>query len=84
MRFTKERADPANAGFKKAFELFDKIKAEIPQESKVSFADLYILGGYTAIEVTGGPLRIWKSRLHSPRGNRYVWSNWLPVRRWEA
>jgi len=53
MRFEAERNDPENAGFEKALSLFEKVKAKHPD--LLSFADLYVLGGYVAIEWTGGP-----------------------------
>lgn len=52
MRFAAEQADPENAGLGKARALLEPIKK---QHSWMSYADLYILAGYVAIEFAGGP-----------------------------
>jgi len=52
MRFPAEQADPENAGLGKARSLLEPIKQKHPW---ISYADLYILAGYVAIEVSGGP-----------------------------
>lgn len=52
MRFAAERGDGENAGLDKAVAVLHKIHAKHPW---MSIADLYVLGGYVAIEATGGP-----------------------------
>lgn len=52
MRFPVERADPENAGFAKAFDVLGKIQQRHPW---LSYADLYVLAGYVALEESGGP-----------------------------
>lgn len=61
MRFETERNDPENSGFKLAFDLFDELKEKVKASSEISFADLYILGGYVAIEYSGGPVISFKT-----------------------
>lgn len=52
MRHAKEAADPENAGLAKAREYLESVK----QKHKwLSYADLWILAAYVAIEHTGGP-----------------------------
>jgi len=52
MRFDTERDDPDNAGLGKAVALLRGIQRRHPW---MSLADMYVLGGYVAIEATGGP-----------------------------
>jgi hypothetical protein len=52
MRFPKEGDDPDNAGLKMGQLLLEPIKAKYPW---ISFADLWVLAAYVAIEQTGGP-----------------------------
>jgi len=52
MRFTAEQCDPENAGLDKARELLEPIHSQNPW---LSYADLWILAGYVAIEELGGP-----------------------------
>lgn len=52
MRFDAEANDPENAGLEKAKILLAPIHSKFPW---LSFADLWILAGYVAIEAAGGP-----------------------------
>merc|ERR1719350_2157809 len=52
MRWEKEASDPENAGLEKARSLLEPIVSRHPG---LSFADLWILAAYCAIEHTGGP-----------------------------
>jgi len=52
MRWQLEGGDPDNAGLEKARALLEAVKVKHPE---VSYADLWILAGYCAIEHTGGP-----------------------------
>ncbi len=52
MRFSTEQADPENAGLEKARALLEQVKSKHPG---ISRADLYVLAGYVALEVAGGP-----------------------------
>merc|ERR1712188_187970 len=52
MGFGAETNDPENAGLFKAKKLLAPIHEQHPW---LSFADLWILAGYVAIEATGGP-----------------------------
>ncbi len=52
MRFNPEKSDGANAGLEKAREFLEPIKQKHPG---VSYADLWILASYVAIENMGGP-----------------------------
>jgi len=52
MRFPVERADPENAGFAKAFKALETVHQKHPW---ISYADLYVLAGYVALEESGGP-----------------------------
>lgn len=52
MRFGAETSDPENAGLDKAKALLAPIHERFPW---LSLADLWILAGYVAIEVAGGP-----------------------------
>lgn len=52
MRFKPEMTDGANAGLDKAREFLEGIKKNHPE---ISYADLWILASYVAIEEMGGP-----------------------------
>lgn len=52
MRFNSELSDGANAGLKKAQQFLEPIKKKFPE---ISYADLWILASYVAIEEMGGP-----------------------------
>lgn len=52
MRFSKEANDPDNAGLEVARKLLEPVKAKHPE---ISYADLWVLAAYCAIEHTGGP-----------------------------
>lgn len=52
MRFKPECDDGANAGLEYAREKLEKIKEKYPG---ISYADLWILASYVAIEEMGGP-----------------------------
>lgn len=53
MRFPAEQSDPENAGLGKARKILDTFRdKECPW---MSYADIYILAGYVAIEASGGP-----------------------------
>lgn len=53
MRFPVEQSDPENAGLGKARKVLDEFRdQECPW---MSYADIYILAGYVAIEASGGP-----------------------------
>ena len=52
MRFTSELSDGANAGLEHAQKKLQSIKEKYP---KLSYADLWILASYVAIEEMGGP-----------------------------
>lgn len=52
MRYTKELNDGANAGLKLAQGFLEPIKKKYPG---ISYADLWILASYVAIEEMGGP-----------------------------
>ena len=52
MRFDAEKNDPENTGLGKARLRLEPIKAKYPW---LSYADLYTLAGYVAIEAMGGP-----------------------------
>jgi len=52
MRFETEQLDPENAGLRKARKILEPIKKKHPW---ISYADLYVLSGYVAIESSGGP-----------------------------
>jgi catalase (peroxidase I) len=65
MRFTAEQGDPENAGLDKVRALLEPIHEKHPW---LSFADLWILAGYVAIEELGGP------RLRFSTGRKdYTW-----------
>lgn len=51
MRFSPEADHGANAGLQKARNFLEPIKAQFPD---ISYADLWVLAGYTAIEEMGG------------------------------
>lgn len=51
MRFPKEKHDGANAGLDKVMSMFEPIKQNHPE---VSYADLWVLASYIAIEEMGG------------------------------
>jgi len=53
MRFDSECQDPANAGLRLAQQFLEPIKAKFPA---ISYADLWILAAYVAIEAMGGPV----------------------------
>jgi catalase (peroxidase I) len=52
MRFGGEASDPENIGLEKGREFLEPIKQKNPF---ISYADLWILASYVAIEQTGGP-----------------------------
>ncbi|KAJ0039844.1 hypothetical protein Pint_28479 [Pistacia integerrima] len=52
IRHEQEQSHSANNGLKIAIELLEGIKAKHP---KITYADLYQLGGVVAVEVSGGP-----------------------------
>jgi len=52
MRFDSECQDPANAGLKLAQQFLEPIQAKFPD---ITFADLWVLASYVAIEAMGGP-----------------------------
>jgi len=52
MRHPKEGSDPENAGLQVPRKLLESVKAKYPS---ISYADLWVLAAYTAIEHTGGP-----------------------------
>lgn len=52
MRFKPELSDGANAGLDKAQHFLEEIKKQHPE---ISYADLWILASYVAIEEMGGP-----------------------------
>merc|ERR1712217_702632 len=52
MRFEPESADGANAGLEHARNKLEQIKEKYPE---ISYADLWILASYVAIEEMGGP-----------------------------
>jgi cytochrome c peroxidase len=52
MRFDAEKNDPENGGLVKAMEVLEPVKLKFPW---MSYADLWVLAGYVAIEVSGGP-----------------------------
>ena len=52
MRFHSEKNDPENSGLSKAIKLLSPIVEKYPW---LSTADIWILAGYVAIEVSGGP-----------------------------
>lgn len=52
MRYPKEKNDPANAGLHHAQQFLEPIKAKHPG---ISYADLWVLASYVAIEEMGGP-----------------------------
>lgn len=58
MRFEMERKDPENKGFEKALALVEKVHQKYP---KITRADLHVLVGYVAFEVTGGPFIPFKT-----------------------
>jgi len=51
MRFPPESSDPANAGLEHA----RKFLEDIHKKNGISYADLWILASYVAIENMGGP-----------------------------
>jgi len=58
MRYALEANDGANAGLETARKLLDKIKEKYP---KITYADLWILASYVALEEMGGPHLEFKS-----------------------
>ena len=52
MRFVPESSDGANAGLEHARKKLEKVKEKYPN---LSYADLWILASYVAIEEMGGP-----------------------------
>lgn len=52
MRFDSECQDPANAGLRLAQQFLEPIQAKFPD---ISYADLWVLASYVAIEAMGGP-----------------------------
>eukprot|EP00411_Alexandrium_monilatum_P000511 CAMPEP_0175193972 /NCGR_PEP_ID=MMETSP0093-20121207/6252_1 /TAXON_ID=311494 /ORGANISM="Alexandrium monilatum, Strain CCMP3105" /LENGTH=530 /DNA_ID=CAMNT_0016486881 /DNA_START=80 /DNA_END=1672 /DNA_ORIENTATION=- len=52
MRYTVEASDPENAGLDKARQYLEQVKQK---HKGLSYADLWILAAYVAIEHTGGP-----------------------------
>jgi cytochrome c peroxidase len=52
MRFGPELSDPANKGLDLAQKFLEPIKQKYPE---ISYADLWILAAYVAIEEMGGP-----------------------------
>jgi hypothetical protein len=53
MRHALEAGDPENAGLKVARDYLEQIKSKYP---RMSYADIWILAAYCAIEHTGGPV----------------------------
>jgi len=67
MRFGPEAGDGANAGLDKARAFMDSIKAKYPD---ISYADLWILASYVAIEEMGGPKIAFRGgRTDAPSGH---------------
>lgn len=52
MRFSPEKSDPANNGLELARGFLEEVKQEFPE---ITYADLWVLAAYVAIEKMGGP-----------------------------
>jgi catalase (peroxidase I) len=67
MRFAPEKDDPENNGLGYARELLAKVHQDFPQ---LSLADIYVLAGCVALEVTGGPeVAFTPGRTDAPEGS---------------
>ena len=67
MRFGSEKCDPENVGLNKARDFLKPIKKKY---SEISYADLWILASYVAIEHTGGPkIDFVQGRIDAPDGS---------------
>lgn len=60
-RFSEELHRPENSGLEFALEKIEEIKEEGNHiTAKMSYTDLVQLGGYTAVEYTGGPVMLFR------------------------
>lgn len=76
MRFDPEAAHGANAGLHHARNILEKIKAQFPG---ISYSDLWILAGVTAIEEMGGPtIGFTPGRADKPDGSHCTPDGRLP------
>lgn len=76
MRFNPEAAHGANAGLHHARNVLEKVKAQFPG---ISYSDLWVLAGVTAIEEMGGPtIGFTPGRVDKPDGSHCTPDGRLP------